>query len=182
MACLIALVQLRVIEGEGAVYPAGGRASRGITVQVSDATGAPVEGASVNFRLPEEGPGGVFGNGQRSERVTTQADGRATVWGMQWNNTPGPFEIRITAIKDQARAGVIATQQLTEALQIKSGGTGTFAPSHHFSNKWVVIGLVAAGAGAGVVFATHSRTSTAASSTPTVPTVIGAPSITIGHP
>ena len=122
------------------------------------------------------------GTASGHEKVTTQADGRATVWGMQWNSTPGVFEIRITAVKDQARAGIVATQQLTEALQTKSGGTGTFTPSHHFFNKWVVIGLVAAGAGAGAAFAFSHSASTASSTPPSVPTVIGSPTITIGHP
>src|SRR5437879_5619201 len=50
-----AILQVRVVDGEGAVYAIGTRATRGVTVQVTDETGKPVEGASISFRLPEEG-------------------------------------------------------------------------------------------------------------------------------
>ena len=55
-----AIVQIKVIEGEGAVYAVGSRATRGIAIQVTDETGRPVEGASVSFRLPDDGPSGSF--------------------------------------------------------------------------------------------------------------------------
>src|SRR5580698_8535226 len=100
-----AILQIRVLEGEGVAYPLGGRATRGVTIQVTDETGKPVEGASVSFRLPEEGPSGTFSSGSRTEIGMTKPDGRAAAWGMQWNHTEGPFEIRITAVKGQARAG-----------------------------------------------------------------------------
>jgi hypothetical protein len=61
-----AIIQLRVIEGEGAVYAPGSRATRGITVQVTDETGQPLEGVAVSFRLPEEGAGGTFASGLRT--------------------------------------------------------------------------------------------------------------------
>src|SRR5258708_2601020 len=92
-----ALLELRIVEGDGAVYSIGSRAARGVTVQVSDEAGRPVSGATVSFTLPQDGPGGAFVSGGRSEIVPTRADGQATVWGMQWNRTPGPFEIRRTA-------------------------------------------------------------------------------------
>src|ERR1035441_8898626 len=83
------ILQIRVIEGEGVAYPLGSRATRGVTVQVTDETGKPIENASVSFRLPEEGPSGTFSNGSRLEIVTTKADGKASAWGMQWNRTEG---------------------------------------------------------------------------------------------
>ena len=179
------IVQLRVVEGEGAVYATGSRASRGITVQVTDETGSPVDGASVSFRLPDQGPTGTFTGGLRSEVVTTHADGRASVWGMQWNKTPGPFEVRITALKDQARAGIVSSQFLSDAAvaRMVGGATGTFQPTHHFFNKWVVVALVAGGAGAGLAFGRSHAATPAAAVAPALPATIGAPMITIGgHP
>src|SRR5271154_5001158 len=137
------IVQLKVVEGEGTVYRTGTRATRGITVLVTDETGKPVANAAVSFRLPEEGSSGVFSSGLRTEVITTGADGRATVWGMQWNKTPGPVEIRITAIKEQARAGIISTQYLSDAVATKSGGEGVFTTSHG-GHKWLwVAGVIA---------------------------------------
>lgn len=126
------IIQLRVLEGEGAVYAIGSRATRGLTVQVTDESGKPVEGATVSFTLPIAGPGGTFKSGLRTEVLATQADGKAAIWGMQWNRIPGPFEIKITASKDQARAGIVSTQYLNNFGPPKAGDfatpkTGAFA-------------------------------------------------------
>ncbi len=175
------ILQLRVIEGEGAVYGIGSRSARGITVQVTDETGKPVDNATVSFLLPEQGPGGVFRSGAHTEIVTTRADGRASVWGMQWNRSPGPFEVRITASKGQARAGLVCPQYLSEATVASRDRTGSFS-SHRSHSKWVILSLVAAGAvGAGYAGSRLNK-----NSTPAAPgaksLTIGAPTITIGHP
>src|SRR5258706_7127832 len=118
------ILTLRVAEGDGAAYPIGSRATRGLTVLVTDETGRPVEGATVSFTLPAEGPGGVFSTGGRTEIAATHADGRAAVWGMQWNRTAGAFEIRITAVKGQARAGVVSSQSLSNAPEARDATAG----------------------------------------------------------
>ena len=175
------IVQLRVTEGEGSVYRIGTKATRGLTVLVTDETGKPVANAAVSFRLPDEGPSGVFSSGLRTEVVTTSADGKASVWGMQWNKLAGPLEIRVTAVKDQARAGIISTQYLSDTVAAKSGGEGTFT-THKGHGKWLLIAAgVGGGAAAGLLLGkSHGTTAT----TPTAAAtgvVIGAPSITIGH-
>lgn len=176
------IVQLKVVDGEGAVYRTGTRATRGLTVLVTDETGKPVDMAAVSFRLPDEGSTGTFGSGLRTEIVTTGPDGRATVWGMQWNKTPGPVEIRVTAIKEQARAGIISTQYLSDSVAAKAGGEGVFSASH--GHKWLWIGVVAAAAvvGGGAAFALSRGSSAAAPATSTAAVTIGTPSITVGHP
>ena len=175
------IVQLKVVEGDGAVYRTGSKATRGLTVLVTDETGKPVEHASVSFRLPEEGAGGVFSSGLRTEVVTTGPDGRATVFGMQWNKTAGPVQIRITAVKDQARAGVITTQYLSDALAPQAGGEGTFTAPHKGRTKWILIAVAAAGgAAAGVMFG-RSHSSEASTAAP-AGISIGSPSINVGHP
>lgn len=176
------IVQLKVVEGDGAVYRTGTRAARGLTVLVTDESGKPLDHAAVSFRLPEDGPGGVFGSGLRTEVVTTGPDGRATVWGMQWNKTSGPVQIRITTIKDQARAGIISTQYLSDTVAPKTGGEGTFTASHKGRAKWILIGVaVAAGGAAGFVFARSSGTPAGAAAAP-ASVAIGNPSINVGHP
>jgi hypothetical protein len=176
------IVQLKVVEGDGAVYRTGGRAAHGLTVLVTDESGKPVEHAAVSFRLPEGGSGGVFSSGLRTEVVTTGPDGRATVAGMQWNRTSGPVQIRITAIKDQARAGIISTQYLSDAVATQAGGEGgSFTAPHKGRTMWILVAVaaVAGGAAAGFML-THSRTP----STTTAPAgvSIGNPSIIVGHP
>jgi hypothetical protein len=177
------IVQLKVIEGEGTVYRTGTRATRGLTVLVTDEAGKPVANAAVSFRLPEDGAGGVFSSGLRTEVITTGADGRATVWGMQWNKTAGPVEIRITAVKDQARAGLVSTQYLSDSVAPKAGGEGAFSAAHKSRAKWILIAAaVGGGAAAGLLFARSHTASSPESSTSTTGVLIGSPSINIGHP
>jgi hypothetical protein len=102
-----AILQIQVIEGEGAVQAAGARSLRPLTVQITDETGRPVNGAAVSFRLPDGGPTGTFANGLKTLVVLTGADGRATDWSVQWGREAGPARIRVTAAKDQARAGAM---------------------------------------------------------------------------
>lgn len=175
------IVQLKVVEGEGAVYRTGARATRGLTVLVTDEAGQPVPGASVSFSLPDSGASGVFASGLRTEVVTTDVNGRASVWGMQWNKTAGPMEIRITAVKDQARAGIVSTQYLNDTVIPQAGGEGTFKASHSGKTKWFLIAAgVAGGAAAG--FLLGGSHGAAASTTPAATLSIGTPSIIVSHP
>jgi len=174
------IVQLKVLEGDGAVYRTGTRAARGLTVLVTDETGNPVEHAAVSFRLPEGGSGGVFSSGLRTEVMTTGPDGRATVAGMQWNKTSGPVQIRITAIKDQARAGIISTQYLTDAVATQAGGEGKFAAPHKGRTMWILVAVAAVAGGAAAGFMLTRSHST--QQTPVAGVSIGNPSIIVGHP
>jgi hypothetical protein len=178
------IVQLKVVEGEGTVYRTGTRATRGITVLVTDETGKPVANAAVSFRLPEEGSSGVFSSGLKTEVITTGADGRATVWGMQWNKMPGPVEIRITTVKDQARAGLVSTQYLSAAVDAKAGGEGVFSASHKSRTKLLLIAAAVAGgaAAAGVLFGRSHTSATGPSALSNTGILIGNPSINVGHP
>ena len=173
-----AILQVHVAEGEGAVYILGSRATRGLTVTVSDETGKPVEGATVSFRLPEEGPGGTFATGARTEIATTRSDGRAGVWGMQWNRTAGSFEIRITAVKGATRAGTVCLQRLSDAPE--SAGTGShIGPAR--GHKWLWITLSVAGAAAGGVAAAALGGKPGTTASSAVGGVhIGTPTISLG--
>lgn len=174
-----ALLAIRLTEGDGAVYAKGSRATRGLAVLITDETGRPVEGATVSFSLPGEGPSGVFSSGARTEIATTHADGRAAVWGMQWNRTPGPFEIRITAVKGQARAGTVSSQFLSDAAEVKDAA----APKTHGGHKLLWISVIIAGAAVAGVAGVVAGKSTAAApaGSAVTPLQIGAPTIGLGH-
>jgi len=111
------VLHIAVTSGEGAVYAAGSHAAKPLTIQVTDETGRPVEGARVSFQAPQEGPGGAFPNGLRTDLAVTDANGRATLRALQLNRTTGPFSVRITAAKDQARAGIVAKQYIGDVKQ-----------------------------------------------------------------
>jgi len=141
---------------------------------VTDETGKPVDGATVSFMLPEDGPGGSFSSGSKTEIMTTHADGRAGAWGMQWNRTVGSFEIRITAVKGQARAGTVVGQFLSET----SSRTTRTGPGH----KWLWISLAVAGAAAGGVASTALAGKQSAATPLSSVVRIGTPAIILGHP
>jgi hypothetical protein len=179
-----AILLIRIAEGEGTVYPIGSRATRGVTVQVTDETGKPVESAAVSFRLPDDGPSGAFSSGMRTEIVTTGADGRANVWGMQWNRVTGPLEIRITAAKGQARAGTVCGLYLADSTVPAQHGNGE--PRNTVLRRWgshrkILIGVGIAAAAFVSVAAISSRGTPSAAGTVNAPQ-IGTPTIIIGKP
>lgn len=174
------ILTIRVAEGEGAAYPIGSRATRGLTVLVTDETGRPVDGATVSFTLPAEGPGGTFSSGSRTEIAATRTDGRAAVWGMQWNRTAGPFEIRVTAVKAQARASVVSSQSLTKTAEVRDTAPGKVRAARG-SHKLLWISLLVAGAAAAGVAGVAGKASDPGASAVT-PLKIGTPTISLGHP
>jgi hypothetical protein len=187
----VATLQIQIIEGEGGVHRPGSRSARLLTVEVSDETGRPVPNAVVSFHLPEEGPSGVFPNGLRTEVVTGDERGRASLRRLRWNRTAGRLQIRIIASKEQARAGIVSFQYITEG-----GGSAAEARSRSTADKpapkisrhrgrWItVIALVGGGAVAGALATRGGSAPTAqtaaAISTPAV--TIGNPTITVGKP
>lgn len=172
------VIQLRVVEGEGASYAAGSRATRGLSIRVTDETGNAVDGAAVSFQLPAEGPSGAFPGGGKTTIVTTKG-GIASVWGMQWNRITGTFNINVTASKGQARASIVVPQNLSDAKT--AGGEGTFTASHHSGRKWLVIAAIGAGAAAGVALRGASAKAPAPAAPPAA-LQIGNPTIIVGHP
>lgn len=184
-------LQIRINEGDGQTYAIGSRATRGITLQIVDDAGKPVDGVTVAFRLPDSGPGGAFSNGSKTAIATTGPDGRASVWGMKWNSQPGAFDVRITATKGQARAGTVCAQHLAE-----STGPAIAKSSGGLNHKWLWIALAAGAAGAGTAIALRGHSSSAScSSTVVLPenpcssspsstgiTIIGQPTINLGAP
>jgi len=178
----IRTLDLRVVEGDGAVHAAGSRATGGVTALVSDGEGRPVEGATVTFMLPSSGPGGVFATGKRTEIAVTHSDGRAEAWGMQWNRLAGSFEIRITAVKGQAHAAAVSTQTLAPADRAAAGAQVSRGGGNR---KLLWIALAAAGAAvAGVAGSSMGKSSAGpvATTSPTSTTQIGTPTISLGHP
>ena len=172
-----AILHIKIIEGEGMIYGPGSRATRGVTVEVTDETGRPVAGVAVSFQLPESGPSGEFMSGSRTEIATTRDDGRAAAWGMRWNKAAGTVAVRITAAKEGVRAGTVCTQIIDASAPV-----ATARVSHGGHSKLLIFALVAAGAvGAGVAVGSLG----ASKSTPaaaTQPVSIGTPTVIIGGP
>jgi len=182
-----AILRIRVLEGEGSIHTAGSRSTQAIVVILTDESGRPIEGASVSLRLPDEGPSGLFPNGMRTEIAVTGADGRVSIRGIQWARATGPVQIRITANKGEARAGVLSTQYITESAGASSRRSTepTSAPTRPSidapsKSRWVLLAALIGGAAAGGVAAAArgGRSST----NPTAPPSVTQPGVSIGGP
>ncbi len=146
----VAVLQLRVIEGDGAVHRPGSKSSTPLTVQVTDEVGRPVAGVTVSFLMPGDGPAGIFASGLSTEVLSSGADGRASVHGVRWGRATGPVRIRITARRGDTRAGLISTQYIEAVESAEHSGQESKAPSVSKPRaKWIAIAIVAAGAAAG---------------------------------
>jgi hypothetical protein len=139
-----------------------------------------VDSASVSFRLPDDGPSGVFASGLTSEVSISDPEGRAAVYGMRWNRLAGAFQIRITAAKSTVRAGTVISQYLAAG--------GSSQPSSGYRprgrGKWLAIGLGIAGAAVGLaVGVAASGGQPAPTAAPAPPPVqVGVPTIAVGGP
>lgn len=178
----VAILQIRVIEGEGAVHQPASRSARPITVEITEETGKPVAGAAVSFHLPEDGPGGTFVNGLRTEVVITDPSGHASLHGMVVNRIAGRFQIRILASKEQARAGTVSFQYIAEP----KGGAAILSTPQTGRKRWIAVAAAVAGGAVAGIVATRGGTATAAPSAPVPPSppvlTIGVPVITVGKP
>lgn len=184
-------VRIRVLQGERAEFRTGATVSKPVVVEVTDETGRPLEGAAVAFRLPESGPSGIFSNGLRTDIVITGPDGRAVPGAVRWGEAAGVVEVRITAAKEGARAGLVVEQVLSagpaqadSSSPVGSSATDIalppFKPRRHWLKVAVVAGVAAAGAAAGLGLV--RRNAEAAPSGAGADLSIGTPSVTVGGP
>lgn len=179
-------LRVEVTQGAGAVVPAQAFSSRRFAVAVKDAAGRPVSGATVHFRLPAEGPSGVFASGLRTESTLSNPRGEAVVYGIRWGAASGRLEIVVTATEGSRRgeARIPVEVSATAAVTREDRGNPSFrAPSG--SKKWVLWLAVGAGAAAGLA-AAGGRGGNPQTFAPPAPVVvtptIGTPTITIGKP
>ena len=171
----VATLQIRFLAGDGGVHPPGRRAVHPLTVEVTDEAGKPVAAAAVSFHLPEDGGGGAFSNGMHTDISTTDAQGRAVMRTVDVARTPGPFQIRVVAVKEQARAGSVSVQYVGEVVSARPRRT------------WVAVAVAVGGAAAAGALSAIRKTTPAAAPVPPSPPAtpgisIGIPTSTVGKP
>lgn len=186
-----ALLRIRVIEGEGSIHTAGSRSSQPIVVFLADEAGRAVAGAAVSVQLPVEGPTGLFANGMRTEIVVTGADGRAVIRGIEWGRAAGPVQVRITASKGEARAGILSTLNITERAgtrpahkpaPVAGPAPPSVEPAQPSRSKWILFAALAGGAAVAGVAAAARRGGVTPGGAPSGPGAISAPAASIGIP
>lgn len=120
-------LQIRVLNADGlnGGVPAG--AKQTLAVQVTDATGAAVANAAVTCRLPDGGATGSFADGSHAAVVYTDAQGRATIDGLQWGREQGDVAIRLTANKGTDHTGILIETRLVVAVPAKAAAAASAA-------------------------------------------------------
>jgi hypothetical protein len=166
------ILQIRIIEGNGAVHAPSSRSARPLVVEITDDAGRPVRNATVTFQMPDEGPSGTFSSGLRTDVATTDAHGRAAVRSMRFNRVTGPFEIRILAVKDQVRAGIVSPQFISQ---------GAKAVARRPKARWVFLGAAALGTALGILVGGRGE-SVGGTASGEATVSVGTPTIGISRP
>jgi hypothetical protein len=145
------MLNLVVVEGEGAINNIRQRTAREPIVQVQDENHRPVAGAIVTFTLPGRGPSGVFANGSQTLTVTTDQQGQAVARGFRPNHVQGRVEIRVNASNRGQTTSTVINQ--TNALV---AGAAAGAAAGGISAKLIaILAIVGAAAAGGAVYATQ---------------------------
>jgi hypothetical protein len=166
------MLNLVVVEGEGAINNIRLRTAREPIVQVQDENHKPVAGAVVTFTLPGRGPSGAFGNGSQSLTVTTDQQGQAIARGLRPNNVQGQVQIRVTA----NHRGQTATTTITQTNTLVAGAVAGAVAGGISAKLIAVLAVVGAAAAGGAVYATQRG----GGNTPATPVGPAATTVTAG--
>lgn len=110
-------LQINVLSPVPLTEPAGALSANLVAIQVLDGWGMPVPGATVSFRLPEAGPGGVFLNGLSTEVAITDHEGKAAIQGFDWREESGASFLHVIAAYGDIRAGAMVEVQLRRKVE-----------------------------------------------------------------
>ena len=168
-------LNIRIIEGDGAINNIRQRTAREPIVQVEDENNRPIGGAIVIFSLPDRGASGVFVDGSRTLTVTTGPDGRAVARGFRPNGVEGKMEMRVTASQAGAASATATITQTNQALAAAVAG----GVSAKLSTILAIAGGAAAG---GIIAATRGGGSSPTSTPAPAATVLAPGTATVGPP
>lgn len=164
-------MRILILEGRGAVNDVSRPAVAGPTVEVRDENYVPVEGAEVEFQLPESGPGGMFANQQRQLKTRTNSQGQAFAPFIP-NKETGRFEIKVTARSGDRVAEVSIPQ--SNSTKPRTGETaGPHRPWYRNWKYWAIAGGATAGIVLAVTYGGGSSSPTTIILTPGTPVVTG---------
>ncbi len=166
-------LKIVILEGEGAINNVRQRTARDPIVQVTDENDRPVAGAVVTFLLPDRGAGASFANGAKSLSVTTDAQGRAVATGLQSNNVPGEYQMRVTASHQGQTASAVISQ--TNVAAAAAAGAGKLV---------AILAIVGGAVAGGVIAATRGDNGGSPAAAPAAPRIatVSAGGPTVGAP
>jgi hypothetical protein len=146
------LLNIVIVEGDGAINNIRQRTAREPIVQVEDENHKPVAGAAVLFALPGQGAGGTFAGGAHTLSVVTDSQGRAVAHGFHPNQVQGQYQIHVTASNN----GLTANTDIKMSNAAVAGATTAAATGISGKLLAVIIIVAAAAAAGGAYAATHS--------------------------
>jgi hypothetical protein len=172
------MLNLVVIEGDGATNNIRQRTAREPIVQVQDENHKPVAGAIVVFTLPSNGAGGVFANGAKTLTMISDNQGQAVARGFRPNGLKGQYQIRVNA-SHQGQTASTSINQTNAVLAASGAATAGAGLSAKLIAVLVVVGAAAAG---GAYYATHNGPGTTPTATIPAGTTIAAGAGSVGPP
>lgn len=159
-----------ILQGQRAVNDVRTSTTMMLVVEVRDENYRPLEGATVEFKLPQNGPSGSFEGGVRDKTVTTNTQGQAFT-DFEPNPEPGRLAIQVRATFGERTGMVTIIQQNTR------GRSTTWINRHKMLA--IVIAAGVAGTATAAILTTRGGASSP-SSKPTVTITSGIP--TFGTP
>lgn len=167
-------LNIRVIQGDDALNNISTQTAQNPIVEIRDQNGNPVEGASVTFFLPENGPSATFTGGGTILGTVTDGNGRAAATGLTPNDVQGQFDIQVQATYEE-RTVTTSISQTNTLTGTPEGGRS--------STAIVILSIVgAAAAGVGLALARRSDGGGGGSTPPPDPITITPGTPTVGAP
>ena len=164
---------ITVVEGEGALNDIRTRTAREPIVQVDDENHKPVAGVLVLFSLDKTGTTYASFGGAPTVSVQTDQAGRAVAKAFQIAHRKGNYQISVHATYGDLAANAVINESNVTAAASGNATTATVGVVAHKKVIWIVSGVLAGGAVAGIVIATQQSSS---------PTTVAAGTGTVGAP
>jgi len=164
-------LRILTLVGNGGVNDMERQVMTPLAVQVLDQNDLPVEGATVVFRFPINGPSATFADQQSAQTVRTNASGQARATGWKANDQPGTFAVQITATRGTDQGlGSVSMTNVTRILP------ETEKPRKRWwTSKWAKIAYIGAAAAitTGIVLNSRGPGATTIQGAPGAPTIGG---------
>ena len=106
-----AALKVEVLEGWNAIHDVQRRTSSPTRIEVRDERNSVVEGATVQFKLPDFGPSGRFADGTNTYEVETNASGQARMADYLPNTVEGQFELAVTVTSLTGKGTILIPQR-----------------------------------------------------------------------
>jgi hypothetical protein len=162
---------IAILEGNNAINSISLLRAVAPVVEIRDPNDFPIEGATVVFTLPGQGPGGTFADGAPSFSTRSDSHGQAAA-PLFVPKLAGKFQIKVTAVAG-TRKGDVVINQTNSAGEY----SGPPLPKKPFYKKRLTLALIGGVVVAGVVVLLVTRSSSSSSNSPSTISVTPGPPV-----